>query len=69
MIVWPWAKVPGGELKIIKQIFGEALIEIPVQAAKDPKWEPLWELAKGRPRSLIMQANEGTSYYLCIWNS
>jgi hypothetical protein len=69
MIVWPWPRVPAGELRIIRQIFTEALIEVPVQAARDTRWEPLWELAKNRPRSLIMQAGEGTPYYLCIWNS
>jgi hypothetical protein len=69
MIVWPWARVPAGERIIIQQIFTSALIEIPIQAAKAPRWEPLWELARSRPRSLIMQAGEGTSYYLCIWSS
>lgn len=69
MITWPWARIPGADLSAIKQIYGEALKEIPIEAARAPSWEALWSFAQGKPRSLIMQAGEGAPYYVCVWNS
>jgi hypothetical protein len=69
MTIIPWIKIPRDLLRTITDIYGEALKETPVTVGIAPKWEPLWEYAKERPRSLIMQAKEDTPYFICIWSA